>query len=88
MIDTSITLTSTMFLGVYAYSATAGELLWQTSQLFSSEEEAIGYCLTMSGVEHIRIIKVPKMQTHVLPDTLKTLNTQEGEVIDYATQQD
>lgn len=74
------------FLSLYAYGPVGGEYTWQTGQLHESEEEAIGYCLSMTAVEQIRIVRVCGLEKYDVPDTLKKMARCTGEVLTYDTE--
>lgn len=69
----------------YTYSGTMGaEILWQVdSSLYSSEEEAIAYTLTLSNVERIRIILVEGLEKYAMPDTLKKIERWTAEIVEF-----
>ena len=80
---------TTMYLGMYTTGIlVSGEHSWMLTMLCNTEAEAIGHCLSMINVEHIRIIAIPGMPRYGVPDTLKTISNLTGEVIDYAESED
>ena len=80
------TIEAEAFTVLYSYDED-GNMTWNTSQTFFAEEDAIADALSLAGPKHIRIVRhgLPK---YILPDTLKTLNTTKGEIIDYGQETD
>lgn len=78
--------TTTLWLGLYTSGVlTMGKYDWMVMGPYETEEAAIGACLSMINVEHIRIVSIPDMMLHGVPDSLQTINNRTGEVVEYGT---
>jgi len=78
-----------MYLGMYTTGIlVCGQHSWVNTVLCNTEEEAIGQCLAVVNVEHIRVIRIPGMMKYGVPDSLKSIQTIEAEQINYAESED
>lgn len=77
-----ISIKKDFYIPLYTYS-TEGEAIWQTGQCFETEAEAIAYGMSVTGVIHLKIVKVPDLLWQIAPDTLKTLSGTTGGILDY-----
>ena len=87
--------TNDAYTAIYTYDSLSDvdpdcvtHVIWQTTQIVRSEEEAIALVLGMTNVLDVRIIKIPDLPEYILPDTLKRHLAITGEIVDYGQASD